>query len=178
MLAAFAASACSAQLEGDRASSNTGLGRSTEYAPVIDFDAKRDAVADIQAAISEAQRSHKRIILDVGGSWCMFCGQMHELFTSNPDLLKLRNDGFITVAVAYGYGNKDQDRAVEAYGRVLGIPHWFVLDSDGAVLHSQHLVDLRKDGQYDPGKMRDFLTHWSKEDVRADARPAAASTRE
>src|SRR5215471_3069270 len=37
------------------------------YVPVHKFDPKRDAAADIEAAIHEAQRTGKRILLDVGG---------------------------------------------------------------------------------------------------------------
>jgi hypothetical protein len=31
------------------------------------------------------------------------------------------------------------------------------------------MLDLREGGDYDPTKMREFLTYWSKPDARADA---------
>jgi thioredoxin-related protein len=127
---------------------------------VRQFDETRDAAADIKAAIAEARRTQKRILLYVGGDWCPYCGQMHELFELNPDLQRLRDSHFIVVPIAYGYA-KSGDHALAAYSKVLGIPHFFVLDSDGKELQSQHLIELRSDGVYDPAKMKDFLVRWS-----------------
>lgn len=127
---------------------------------VRQFDETRDAAADIQAAIAEARRTQKRILLYIGGDWCSYCGQLHLLFERNPDLQRLRESRFVVVPIAYGYG-KSGDRALAAYSKVLGVPHFFVLDSDGIELQSQHLIDLRTDGAYDPAKMKDFLNRWS-----------------
>jgi len=42
-----------------------------------------------------------------------------------------------------------------------GVPHFYVLDGSGSVLHSQHMVELRTGSKYDPDKMKGFLTKWS-----------------
>ncbi len=130
------------------------------YVAVHKFDPKRDAGADIQAAIAEAQRTGKRIILDIGGDWCQYCHQMDQLFQEHPDLLELRDKNFITVAVYYGTDKKNE-QVLSHYPKVAGIPHFYVLDGTGSVLHSQHLLELRKGGKYDPDKMKEFLTQWS-----------------
>ena len=130
------------------------------YVPVHKFDSKRDAAADIQAAITESQRTGKRILLDVGGDWCQYCHEMDRLFRERPELLELRDKNFITVAVYYGTDKKNE-QVLSHYPKVEGIPHFYVLDSRGSVLHSQHLLELRKGGKYDPDKMKEFLTKWS-----------------
>jgi thioredoxin-related protein len=130
------------------------------YVPVHKFDSKRYAAADIQAAITEAQRAGKRILLDVGGDWCQYCHQMDQLFLEHPELLELRDKNFITVAVYYGTDKKNE-QVLSHYPEVEGIPHFYVLDSRGSVLHSQHLLELRKGGKYDPDKMKEFLIRWS-----------------
>lgn len=145
------------------------------YAPVHEFNPKRDASADIRAAVAEAQRTQKRIIVYVGGSWCQFCGQMGELYRKNSDLLEIREAGFITVYVYYGPGNYNR-AALSGFGKVLGIPHYFVLDSDGRLLHSQHLLDLRSNGDYSAVKMKQFLTEWSPHAQTAQS-PAAELAR-
>ncbi len=137
----------------------SGVADST-YVPVHKFDSKRDAAADIQAAITEAQRSGKRILLDVGGDWCQYCHQMDQLFQERPELLELRDKNFITVPVYYGTDKKNE-QVLSHYPKVEGVPHFYVLDSRGSVLHSQHLLELRKGGKYDPDKMKEFLTIWS-----------------
>jgi hypothetical protein len=131
------------------------------YTPVHQFDPTRDPAEDIRAAIAEAQRTKKRIILYVGGPWCPFCHQMDELFQKNTDLTQLRDSRFITVAVLYGTGSI-HDQALSGYPHVLGIPHFYVLESDGTLLHSQHVVDLRENGAYSPSKLTAFFTQWAR----------------
>ena len=137
----------------------SGVADST-YVSVHKFDSKRDAAADIQAAITESQRTGKRILLDVGGDWCQYCHQMDQLLQEHPELLELRDKNFITVPVYYGTDKKNE-QVLSYYPKVEGVPHFYVLDSRGSVLHSQHLLELRKGGKYDPDKMKEFLTKWS-----------------
>ena len=130
------------------------------YARVLSFDPNRDALADIQSAIAEAQRTGKRIILDVGGDWCPYCREMNKFFLDNPDVLQFREENFITLAIFYSSDNKNE-KALSQYPKVLGIPHFFVLEGDGTLLHSQHVKELRMNGSYDIRKMKDFLTKWA-----------------
>lgn len=85
---------------------------------------------------------------------------MDQLFQEHPELLELRDKNFITVAVYYGTDKKNE-QVSSHYPKVEGIPHFYVLDGSGSVLHSQHLLELRKGGKYDPDKMKEFLTKWS-----------------
>ncbi len=141
------------------AASSAGIG-DFGYVPVHKFDSKRDAAADIQAAIAEARRTGKRIIVDIGGDWCPYCHQIDQLFQEHTELAELRDKNFITVNVYYG-SDKKNEKALSHYSKVLGIPHFFVLEKDGTLLYSQHIVELREGGKYSPEKMRNFLTKWS-----------------
>lgn len=151
---------CFAQTGGATVAPTAAGDSETAYVPVHTFDAKRDASADIQAAIAEARRSGKRIILYLGGDWCAYCGQMSKFFARNPDLVRLRDENFVTVYVYYG-GESHDEKALAAYGKFVGIPHYFVLASDGRLLHSEHLLDLRAKGDYSAAKMKDFLAEWA-----------------
>lgn len=133
---------------------------SSPYIPVHKFDPKRDPGADLQAAMLEARRAGKRIILDVGGDWCVYCHQMNLLFEQYPDLARLRDDNFVTVAVYYGDDNKNK-QFLSHYAKVEGIPHLYILDDHGRLLCSQHMVELREKGAYSPEKMKEFLLRWS-----------------
>ncbi len=43
------------------------------------FDPSRDAQKDINNAIVEAKKLDKRILLDVGGEWCIWCHRLDSL---------------------------------------------------------------------------------------------------
>jgi len=163
LFASMAWPSCFAQTSNAITTPAKATSQESLYVPVHEFDSRRDAAADIRAAIAEAQRTRKRIILYIGGLWCPYCHQMDELFQKNPDLLQLRESRFITVAIHYGSGNNN-DQALSTYTKVLGVPHFFVLESDGTLLHSQHVLDLRADGAYSPAKIKEFLNRWAHAD--------------
>jgi thiol:disulfide interchange protein len=124
------------------------------------YDPARNAAADIEQAVTEAQKTGKRVLLDVGGDWCQWCRTLDQFFHQHPDVLQVREANFITVHVYYGTDNKNE-QVLSRYSKVLGIPHFFVLDANGALLHSQHVVELQKDGGYNSENVREFLTKWS-----------------
>ena len=140
------------------------------YLPVLKFDPNRDAAADLRAAISEAQRTGKRILLDVGGDWCTWCHVLDKFFAQHQDIAHLRDDNFITVAVFYSHENKNE-KVLSSYPQLEGIPHFFVLEKDGTLIHSQGIVKLETGGEPDPEKIKDFLLKWSIHSDKNTAKP-------
>jgi thiol:disulfide interchange protein len=132
-----------------------------DFVPVTKFDPTRDAATDIKLAVNEAARTGKRVLMDVGGEWCIWCHRMDDFFTANPGLLKLRDANFVMVKVNFSDENKNE-ALLASYGTVAGYPHLFVLDSEGAVLHSQD-TGLLEDGQksYTLSKVEAFLKAWA-----------------
>src|SRR3979490_3069140 len=57
--------------------------------------------ADIAAALAQARREHKRVILDFGGNWCGDC-QVLDIYFHQPPNLALLNQKFILVHVNIG----------------------------------------------------------------------------
>jgi thioredoxin-related protein len=136
---------------------------SSTYVPVHRYDPSRNAVTDIEKAIGEAQRTGKRIILEVGGDWCSWCHALDRFFQEHPDVVQLRDENFITVYVYYNSENKNEQALSRYYNsKVLGIPHFFVLDKDGSLLKSEEAANLETtDSSYSAEKMHEFLTKWS-----------------
>jgi thiol:disulfide interchange protein len=132
----------------------------SSYLAIHRYDPARNAVKDIEQAIAEAQKTGKRVLVDVGGDWCHWCRTLDQFFQEHPDLLQSREANFITVNVYYAKDNKNE-QALSHYSKVLGIPHFFVLDANGTLLHSQHVIELQKDGVYNADKVKEFLTKWS-----------------
>jgi len=139
---------------------NTRRSTRTSYVPVSKYDPKRDAARDVQAAIAEARRSGKRILLEVGGEWCVWCHRMDRYFEENAKLLELREKHFITVKINFSPENENK-KLLSAYPEIPGYPHIFVHDTDGKLLHSQNTGELETGKSYDLEKFIAFLQRWS-----------------
>jgi thiol:disulfide interchange protein len=149
-----------AQADEPADATSTGIAASSSYVPVHKFDSKRDAAADIRAAIVEAQRTGKRIILDVGGDWCTWCHVLDKFFEQHSEIAELRDKNFITVNIYYGHEEKNE-KALSRFPKVEGIPHFFVLEKDGSFLFSQAMLKLETGGEPSVLKMKDFLMKWA-----------------
>lgn len=125
------------------------------------FDPQRDAANDIRLAVEEAGRSQKRILLDVGGNWCKWCRMLDKFFETNTDVSDFLHEHFVVVKVNFSKENENKD-VLARYPKIPGYPHFFVLASDGALLHSQDTGVLEKGQGYDPEKIKTFLTQWAK----------------
>ena len=53
------------------------------------------------AAIPRAQRENKRILLEVGGEWCVYCRLLNKMIHEDERLMKRLDDGFIVVKVNF-----------------------------------------------------------------------------
>jgi thiol:disulfide interchange protein len=131
-----------------------------KYAPVTKYVPARDAEKDIQDAINEAKRTGKRVLLDVGGEWCVWCHILDRFFEANPMLMKFREQNFIMTKINFSPENENK-KVLSRYGEIPGFPHLFVLDSDGKLLHSQGTAELEKGKSYDLEELFSFLKKWA-----------------
>jgi thioredoxin-related protein len=132
------------------------------YVPVTKYDPTRNAETDIKNAVIEAQRTNKRILLEVGGDWCHWCHTLDDYFSKNPKLTALRDANFITVKINYSPENENR-KALSQYPKINGYPYIFVLESSGKLLQSQPTGQLEEGPSYNLKKFTDFLTQWSSQ---------------
>jgi thioredoxin-related protein len=132
----------------------------------LKFNPERDANKDIQDAITQARKSKKNILLDVGGEWCSWCHRLDSLFIQNPDLDKFLNDHYVVVKINVGKENYNKE-VLSKYPKIDGYPHLFVLNSSGKLLHSQDTGKLEYPKGHlpkghDKKKVFAFLKQWAK----------------
>src|ERR1043165_9640469 len=103
------------------------------------YPADADARKDIKAAIAQATKEHKRIILDFGADWCLDCHILDNAFHHNPDVSPLLEKNFIVVHIDIGRQDppKNNDVAVKYHVPLeKGVPALAVLESNGKLLYS------------------------------------------
>ena len=121
------------------------------FMPVAAFDPARDAAADINAAVVEAKRTGKRVLIDVGGEWCIWCKRLDQFFLDNEDVADFLQRKYVTVKVNYSKENKNE-AVLSRFPKVAGYPHLFVLDATGVLLHSQDSGKLEEGKGYVPNE--------------------------
>ena len=117
------------------------------------------AEADIHAAVVEARRTHKRVLLDFGGDWCPDCQVLNIYFHQSPNA-ELLEKNFVLVDVNIGHEDANLGIASK-YGVPMphGVPALVVLDRDGKVLYSQknEFANMRA---MEPSSVTEFLNKW------------------
>lgn len=128
--------------------------------PSHKFDPNRDPNTDLKAAIDMVKSSNKRIILDVGGEWCIWCHRIDAFMDSTKEVKEYIDKHYVIVKINFSKENKNE-KFLSAYPEIQGYPHFFVLDKNGKLLHSQNTGDLEKDKGYDKDKFLSFLQKWA-----------------
>jgi thiol:disulfide interchange protein len=137
-----------------------GVQDPVKYVPVTQYDPQRNADQDIRDAIAEARRSHRRILLEVGGEWCIWCHRLDDFFASHADLTSLRDKNFVTVKINFSEENPNKE-ILSRYGEVSGYPYIFVLDADGKMVRSQETGVFEEGKSYVEARLTTFLTYWA-----------------
>jgi len=129
---------------------------------LVDFyDPARNPADDLTQAVVVAQKENKRIMLELGGDWCIWCKYMDDFYKSHPDILQARAENYVLVKINVSEDNANEE-FLSQFPEAAGYPHIYILESDGTFLHSQNTVDL-EDGvdSYVPEVFMAFLQKWA-----------------
>jgi hypothetical protein len=132
----------------------------SSYKPVTEFDAARDPARDLDEAVTEATKTKRRILLEVGGNWSLWSHIMDNAFDSHPDLREFRESHYVTMKVYFGKDNANA-KFLGQFPRIPDYPHFFVLDSNGKFFHSQGTHGFESGRTYRANKIETFLKKWA-----------------
>ena len=124
------------------------------------YDEKADAGKEIAAAVAEASRAGKRVILVFGANWCFDCrtldAQMHK-----ADLPPLIEKNFVVVKIDVGRMDENLDIAAN-YGVPVknGIPALAVLNGKGRLLYAQDQGQFASARQMSHESIKAFFEQW------------------
>lgn len=128
--------------------------------PEAGFDEAADPAADLEAAKAVARASGRRILVKVGGNWCVWCRLMTKFFRDDAEVARTLEQGFVLLKVNVSKANKNE-AFLAGYPKVEGYPYLFVLDADGTRLHAQETGALESGQGYDREKFLGFLRSWA-----------------
>ena len=134
----------------------------TKYTTKHLYSDTADPNADIAAALKQAKKEHKRVLLDFGGDWCGDCQVLDIYFHQAPNDTLL-SDNFVLVHVWIGRIDHNLD-IPEKYGVAIkkGVPALAVLDANGKSIYAQATGEFSDMRHMDAKSVTDFLEKWKK----------------
>ncbi|MGE0181421.1 MAG: serine hydrolase [Parvularculaceae bacterium] len=135
-----------------------GLHAADALAEPHPFDVQADAMSDVDAALSSARNSGKRVLLALGGNWCHDSRGLAKKFATKP-LKQLIDTNFELVWVDVGQRDRNLDVA-RRFGveKLLGTPTVLVLSPEGQLLNADTVFDWRT---ADSRSMDDAISYFS-----------------
>jgi hypothetical protein len=120
-----------------------------------------DAQRELDAALVDAGRAHKRVLVVFGANWCYDCHVLNTTFLS-AQFAPLVKANYEVVHVNIGDEGKDNLDLGQRLGVGLdrGIPSLAVLDPDGKVVYAQKNGEFESARKIGPTDVRDFLERW------------------
>ena len=123
-----------------------------------------NAREDIAEAIRTAAKTHKRVLLDFGGNWCVDCLILNYYLHQSPNL-KILEDNFVLVHVQVSQvpDQMTLNTDIATKYRVSlkhGVPVLAVLDDHGQLLYSHVNGGFDAEVRSDPTTVTRFLNQW------------------
>ena len=134
--------------------------KTTAFTPVTKFDTTRDAQEDLNAAVAEAKRTNKKVYMDVGGEWCIWCHRLDDFYHSNKDLQSYLNKHYVFVKINFSKENKNEV-VLSKFPKIEGYPHIFILDKKGKLVKSKDTGELEEGKGYNHDKVMEFLKEFA-----------------
>lgn len=124
------------------------------------YDDSVDPHKDIAAAVAQARREHKRVIVDFGGDWCGDC-QVLDIYFHQPQNKALLDKYYVLVHASVGHIDKNLEIPV-GYGVNIkkGVPALAVLDSRGKPVYAQATGEFENMRNMNSTAVTEFLNKW------------------
>jgi thioredoxin-related protein len=124
------------------------------------YNPKAKGAEQIKAALEQAKKENKNVILKFGANWCGWCHKLSDIFKSNAEIAKNIEENFLVVLIDVDKGNNAD--LVKQYGEPTkhGLPVLVVLDQTGKQLHTQDTGKLEEGNHHDAAKVLAFLNAW------------------
>ncbi len=131
----------------------------------VKFDPNADPEKELAEAVNKATTENKRILLDIGGEWCIWCHRLDEFIEQDEEIKSFLHSNFVVLKINYSKENKNE-KFLSKFPKIPGYPHFFVLSKKGELFHSQDTGVLESDKGYSKEKFMAFLKEWAPKKIR------------
>lgn len=129
------------------------------------YNPAANAAADIEAALKNAAKENKFVLLQGGGNWCSWCIEFARFCKADAQLDAAINNSFVRYYLNYSKENENKPTFTKyGYPQHFGFPVFIILNAKGERIHTQNSEYL-EDGKrsYSKEKVLAFLNSWSSQ---------------
>jgi thiol:disulfide interchange protein len=121
------------------------------------YETNPQARASIAEARERAAQLNKRVLIQWGADWCVWCHRLHAFLADDVEVREILGTGYEMVLV-----DTDTNRALmEEMGvKPRGLPYLTVLDAAGTTLAAQDTHVFQSASRFDRDKVIPFLKQW------------------
>lgn len=123
------------------------------------YHPEEDGDKRISELLKQAKKERKKMLIQIGGNWCIWCLRFNHLVTTNPELKTILDKKYVFYHLNFSPENKNE-KAFAKYGNPgvqFGYPAFLILNAKGEVLFTQKSEDLESGKGYDTKKVKKFL---------------------
>jgi thiol-disulfide isomerase/thioredoxin len=125
------------------------------------YDEAADAHAQVDAALAEAKRTGRTVLLDFGGNWCPDCRMLAGVF-QEPQVAAWLSKHFVQVSIDIGRRTKNMDISRRWGVTVEGVPTVLMISPDGVLLNKDDPYGLQDARSMPAQAVVDLLARMAK----------------
>ena len=126
------------------------------------YDEGANADAAVAAAFTRAQKSHKRVLIDLGGNWCVDCIVLAN-FLKLPEMQRFMAAHYEVVTVDVGRFNRNLQIPAR-FGitkRLEGVPALLIATPDGQLVNGTNVFATASASEMTPKSVADYLAKYA-----------------
>ena len=127
------------------------------------YDEAANADAQMAAAFARAQKSHKRVLIDLGGNWCVDCLVLSN-FLRLPEMRRFMNAHYEEVLVDVGRFNRNLQIPAR-FGitkKLEGVPALLIATPDGKLVNGNNVFATADAHNMTPQVLADYLAKYAE----------------
>ena len=138
---------------------------SLQQLPVVTmqpYDEAANADDQVAAAFARAQKSHKRVLIDLGGNWCGDCIILAN-FVKLPEMRRFMGAHYEEVSVDVGRFNRNLQIPAR-FGftkRLEGVPALLIATPDGKLVNGSNIFATADARNMTPQALADYLAKYA-----------------
>ncbi len=126
------------------------------------YDEHANADVLVAAAFDHARKSHKRVLIDLGGNWCVDCVVLAN-FLKLPEMQRFMAAHYEMVPVDVGRFDRNQQIPARfgITGRLKGVPALLIATPDGKLVNGDDVFATAEASIMTPQALAEYLAKYA-----------------